>query len=275
MKKHKESNGSTESTESNGSTGSTGSIESTEEWTHFGFDRINLKDKAARVNQVFSSVAAKYDLMNDVMSIGTHRLWKRTFVSMAQIQPGDKILDIASGSGDIAAKIAKSFPNYGELVVSDINPDMLKLAQENLINQGILDNVSFVEADAENLPFPNNHFNCALISFGLRNMADKSAALSCIYDKLKPGGQLLVMEFSQPINQSVAKLYDAYSFNFIPKMGKWLADDEQSYQYLVESIRMHPTQEELRRMFSAAGFVNCNYYNLSMGIVAIHKGTKP
>lgn len=246
-----------------------------EEWTHFGFDKVALKDKATKVNKVFSTVASKYDLMNDLMSAGSHRLWKQTFVSMVQVRPGDKIIDIASGSGDIATKIAKRYPKYGELVLSDINSEMLNLGRNNLINRGILDNVRFVKADAEQLPFSDNYFNCAVISFGLRNMTNKSLALSCIFNKLKSGGQLLVLEFSHPTNKTLAKLYDKYSFKVIPKIGKWVANDKKSYEYLVESIRMHPKQEELLNMFIKTGFVNSNYYNLNMGIVAIHKGTKP
>lgn len=248
---------------------------STKETTHFGFKQVGIKEKTAKVKQVFSSVAGKYDLMNDAMSLGTHRLWKRTFVSMASVQPGDKVLDLASGSGDIAIKLARNFPDYGEMVVSDINSDMLELAKKNLVNSGVLDRVKFAIVDAQELPFPDNYFNLMLMSFGLRNVADKAKALKSMYDKLASGGQLLVLEFSHPTNKSFAKVYDEYSFKVIPKLGKVLAQDEDSYQYLVESIRMHPNQEELAGMFATAGFINCQYYNMAMGIVAAHKGIKP
>lgn len=243
--------------------------------THFGFQQVKTAEKTAKVNNVFSSVADKYDLMNDAMSLGIHRLWKRGFVSMASLHSGDKILDLASGSGDIAIKIAKSCPHYGELTVTDINPDMLAIAKRNLINNGVLENVKFEITDAQDLQFPDNYFNSAFMSFGLRNVADKQQALKSVYSKLRSGGHFWVLEFSHPSNGALSKIYDNYSFNVIPKLGQWLANDEASYQYLVESIRMHPTQGELRDMFAAAGFINCHYYNLSMGIVAIHKGVKP
>ena len=243
--------------------------------THFGFQQVGLKEKVEKVNQVFSSVATKYDLMNDAMSLGTHRLWKRTFISMASVRAGDKLLDLASGSGDIALGLAKKYPHYGELTVSDINQDMLDLAKKNLINNGVLRGVKFSIANAEELPFRDNYFNSIFMSFGLRNVADKQKALSSIFNKLSPGGQFLALEFSRPQSKALSKLYDEYSFRIIPKIGKFIAKDEDSYQYLVESIRMHPNQDDLAKMFEDAGFINCHYHNLSMGIVAIHKGIKP
>ena len=241
--------------------------------THFGFTSLNPKEKSASVRQVFSSVANKYDLMNDLMSIGIHRLWKKAFISMVQTKPGDRIIDLASGSGDIAFLLTQRFSDYKELIVSDVNSDMLKLAKRRFINAGIIDRVRFVEADAENLDFPSNHINVALLSFGLRNMTDKKKALKCIYKKLVPGGQLLILEFSRPSRLST--LYDAYSFTIIPALGRLIAQDAKSYRYLVESIRIHPSQESLKTMMQDAGFINCHYYNLSMGIVAVHKGVKP
>lgn len=241
--------------------------------THFGFSWISPQEKAARVKQVFSSVADNYDLMNDLMSLGIHRLWKKALIGLIQTRPGDKVADFASGSGDIALLFAKNFPSYGELIVSDSNPAMLKVAKKKFLNAGIVDRVRFVEENAEE---PSDKtLNIALLSFGLRNMTDKGKALKAIYNKLAPGGQLLILEFSRPSNKPFAKLYDTYSFTVIPTLGKLIAKDESSYRYLVESIRMHPSQDSLKQMMERAGFINCHYHNLSMGIVAIHKGVKP
>ena len=243
--------------------------------TYFGFTKVDAQEKANKVRQVFSSVAHKYDLMNDIMSFGIHRLWKRTLVSLVQAKSGDRLADLASGSGDIALLVAKLIPDYGELVVSDINPAMLKLAKERFLNAGILRDISFVEADAEKPDFPANHFNCILLSFGLRNMTDKDRALRSIHDKLLSGGQLLILEFSSPSPRQLAAVYDAYLFHIIPRLGRFVARDEASYRYLAESIKMHPTQEQLKTMMQKAGFINCRYHNLSMGIVAVHTGIKP
>lgn len=243
--------------------------------TDFGFIRVSAQEKAQRVKQVFSSVAAKYDLMNDLMSLGIHRLWKRTFVSLVQTKSGDRIADLASGSGDTALLLAKAMPNYGELIVSDINPAMLKLAKDRFINAGIVRNIQFIEADAEHLNFPANYFDCVLLSFGLRNMTDKARALGSIHRKLVSGGQLLILEFSHPHSQQFTKLYDAYLFHIIPRLGKLVAQNEASYRYLAESIKMHPSQEQLKAMMQQAGFINCHYHNLSLGIVAVHIGIKP
>ena len=248
---------------------------SEERLTHFGFKQVNIKEKTERVNQLFSQVADKYDLMNDAMSLGSHRLWKHSFTSMAAIQPGDKVLDLASGSGDIAMKLAKRYPHYQELVVSDFNQEMLANAKKNLTNAGLIERISYKIIDAQDIDLPDNHFNCITMSFGLRNVADKNKALASAYKKLVSGGQFLVLEFSHPKNPLVSKLYDEYSFKVIPKLGELIAKDKDSYQYLVESIRQHPTPEELRQRFADTGFVNCRYYNLAMGIVAIHKGVKP
>ena len=241
--------------------------------THFGFSWISPQEKSVRVQQVFSSVAANYDLMNDLMSLGIHRLWKKTLITLIQTRPGDRLADFASGSGDIALLIAQTFPHYGELIVSDSNPAMLRLAKKRFLNAGIIDRVRFVQENTEEPNLADKTINIACLSFGLRNMTNKAKALKSIYDKLVSGGQLLILEFSRPTHWSF--LYNTYSFTVIPALGKLIAKDESSYRYLVESIRMHPSQDSLKQMMEEAGFINCHYHNLSMGIVAVHNGVKP
>ncbi len=250
--------------------------------THFGYETIDRDQKNARVAAVFDSVADKYDLMNDVMSFGIHRLWKDWYVWQTDAQPGERVLDLASGTGDIAHRLAKRLcarqPGgdiEGQLVASDINAAMLAVGQERLRNRGWLRNLEFVLANAEALPFADNSFDLITMAFGLRNVTNQQQALNEMRRVLKPGGRVLVLEFSQPVHRPFRKIYDWYSFQLLPRMGAVIADDRPSYQYLAESIRMHPKQEELKQMFSAAGLERCEYQNLSGGICAIHKGVKP
>jgi demethylmenaquinone methyltransferase/2-methoxy-6-polyprenyl-1,4-benzoquinol methylase len=239
----------------------------------FGFQRVPRDDKARRVRGVFDSVAGNYDLMNDLMSAGTHRLWKRFTLALANLRPGQRALDVAGGSGDLAAGMARQVGSRGLVVLSDINAAMLARGRDRLIDAGFVDSVAYVQADAERLPFPDSTFDCITIGFGLRNVTDKSAALTSMRRALKPGGQLLVLEFSRP-TPALKPLYDAYSFRVLPLLGRWVAGDEASYRYLAESIRMHPDQETLLRMLQEAGLEGCRYHNLSGGIVAVHRGYK-
>ena len=239
----------------------------------FGFQRVPRDDKARRVRGVFDSVAGNYDLMNDLMSAGTHRLWKRFTLALANLRPGQRALDVAGGSGDLAAGMARQVGSRGLVVLSDINAAMLARGRDRLIDEGFVDSVAYVQADAERLPFPDSTFDCITIGFGLRNVTDKSAALASMHRALKPGGQLLVLEFSRPA-PALKPLYDAYSFRVLPLLGRWVAGDEASYRYLAESIRMHPDQETLLRMLQEAGLEGCRYHNLSGGIVAVHRGYK-
>jgi len=242
--------------------------------THFGFKDVPTGEKVKHVRHVFDSVADKYDVMNDVMSFGLHRLWKRFTVDLCQLRPGNRVLDLAGGTGDLAKRMAPSLGDQGELVVSDINNAMLSNGRDNLIDAGITKNSHYVQANAEILPFPDNHFDVITIGFGLRNVTDKDTALRSMYHCLRPGGRLLVLEFSKPVLPGLDKLYDLYSFSLLPKMGKMIADDEDSYRYLAESIRMHPDQETLKDMMQDAGFEDCQVYNLAGGIVAVHRGFK-
>ncbi len=242
--------------------------------THFGYRDVPNEEKAKLVAEVFRSVAPKYDLMNDVMSFGLHRLWKRFTISQANIRPGQKILDVASGTGDLAREFAKKVGENGKVVMTDINEAMLSVGRERMIDAGIVGNLECVQADAEDLPFESNYFDCVTIAFGLRNVTDKAKALRSMYRVLKPGGKLLILEFSKPTVPLLSKVYDAYSFNIIPKMGEWITKDRASYQYLVESIRKHPDQETLKNMLKDAGFADVEYFNLNAGIVALHKGWK-
>lgn len=242
--------------------------------THFGFEQVAAEEKAGKVAEVFHSVASKYDVMNDVMSFGVHRLWKRYTIDMARARPGNRVLDLAGGTGDLTKAFAKQVGADGEVVLSDINSSMLGQGRIRLTDQGVLGNVRFVQANAEALPFPDNHFDVITIAFGLRNVTDKSKALASMYRVLKPGGRLLVLEFSKPIIPGLAPIYDTYSFKILPKMGKMIAGDEESYRYLAESIRMHPDQETLKQMMVDVGFERADYYNLTGGIVALHRGYK-
>jgi demethylmenaquinone methyltransferase/2-methoxy-6-polyprenyl-1,4-benzoquinol methylase len=240
--------------------------------THFGFQRVSRDEKRRRVGAVFDSVAGNYDLMNDAMSLGIHRLWKRFAVEQSGARPGQWILDLAGGTGDMAARLARMVGATGEVVIGDINASMLQVGRERLLDRGIAGNVAFVQADAERLPFPDSSFDCVTIAFGLRNVTDKQKALGSMFRVLRPGGRLLVLEFSKPRLPGLAPLYDLYSFRVLPLMGRLIARDEQSYRYLAESIRVHPEQETLKKMMQQAGFEDCDYFNLSGGIVALHRG---
>lgn len=245
------------------------------ETTHFGYQTINAHDKESKVGQVFTSVATKYDIMNDLMSFGIHRLWKRFAIKMSGVHTGQNVLDIAGGTGDLAKVFSKEVGRSGRVVLSDINEAMLEVGRTRLINAGC-NNVDFVLANAETLtPFDDNAFDLVTISFGLRNVTDKQKALEAMWRVLKPGGRLLVLEFSKPVFEPLSKAYDLYSFTALPLMGKIVAGDSDSYQYLAESIRMHPDQATLKQMMEQAGFVNCDYHNLTGGIVAVHRGFKP
>lgn len=249
-------------------------IESEKITTHFGFRNVDSEEKSSLVAEVFQSVAPKYDLMNDLMSLGMHRLWKRFTIQQAAIKPGQRILDVASGTGDLARAFTKLVGPNGQVIMTDINEAMLNTGRDRLMDEGILDNIKCVQADAECLPFSDNDFDRVTIAFGLRNVTDKAAALKSMYRVLKPGGKLLVLEFSKPQTPLLSKFYDFYSFNVIPKIGGVVANDRASYQYLVESIRMHPDQETLKAMMVEAGFEDVDYFNLSGGIVALHQGMK-
>jgi demethylmenaquinone methyltransferase / 2-methoxy-6-polyprenyl-1,4-benzoquinol methylase len=240
--------------------------------TDFGFQRVPRTDKARRVRNVFDSVAANYDLMNDLMSAGTHRLWKRFTLALANLRPGQRALDVAGGTGDLAAGLARQVGPRGLVVLADINAAMLARGRDRLIDAGFVGSVDFVQADAERLPFADGTFDCITIGFGLRNVTDKRAALGAMQRALKPGGQLLVLEFSQPRAPGLKTLYDAYSFRVLPWLGRVVAGDAASYRYLAESIRMHPDQETLLEMLKDAGLEGCRYHNLSGGIVAVHRG---
>ncbi|MEG7661101.1 bifunctional demethylmenaquinone methyltransferase/2-methoxy-6-polyprenyl-1,4-benzoquinol methylase UbiE [Hafnia paralvei] len=249
-------------------------VDQTPETTHFGFKTVATAEKAGKVAQVFHSVAAKYDLMNDLMSFGIHRVWKRFTIDCSGVRRGQKVLDLAGGTGDLAAKFSRIVGEQGEVVLADINDSMLKIGREKLRNLGVIGNINYVQANAEALPFPDNHFDCITIAFGLRNVTDKDKALRSMYRVLKPGGRLLVLEFSKPLLEPLNKVYDAYSFHILPKIGELVAHDSESYRYLAESIRMHPDQETLKSMMDDAGFENTTYFNLTGGIVALHRGYK-
>ncbi len=244
---------------------------STEHNTHFGFKTVAEADKAKKVGEVFHSVASKYDLMNDVMSAGMHRGWKRFAVEVSGVRPGDIVLDIAGGSGDLSKLFAQKVGANGRVILTDINASMLAVGRDRMLDAGL--SVPALQCDAEKLPFPDNHFDCVIVAFGLRNMTHKELALAEMQRVLKVGGRLLVLEFSK-IWQPLSKIYDAYSFKLLPFMGKILAKDAESYQYLAESIRMHPDQETLKQMMVDAGLSKVDYYNLAAGVVALHKGYK-
>jgi len=243
----------------------------TEHNTHFGFKTVAETEKAKKVADVFHSVASKYDLMNDVMSAGLHRGWKRFAVSVSGVGTGDKVLDIAGGSGDLSRLFAQKVGASGQVILTDINASMLGVGRDRMLDAGL--NVPALQCDAEKLPFPDQYFDCVIVAFGLRNMTHKDRALAEMQRVLKVGGRLLVLEFSK-VWQPLSKVYDAYSFKLLPLMGKLLAKDAESYQYLAESIRMHPDQETLKQMMIDAGLSKVDYYNLAAGVVALHKGYK-
>ncbi|MDK4575883.1 Ubiquinone/menaquinone biosynthesis methyltransferase ubiE [Kingella kingae] len=239
--------------------------------THFGFQTVNESEKAGKVAQVFHSVAKNYDIMNDVMSGGLHRVWKHFTINTARVPKGGKVLDIAGGTGDLSRGWAKRVGKTGEVWLTDINSSMLTVGRDRLLNEGTI--LPVVVCDAEKLPFPDNYFDLVSVSFGLRNMTHKDVALGEMYRVLKPGGTLLVLEFSK-VYEPLAPVYDAYSFKLLPLMGKLIAKDADSYQYLAESIRMHPDQETLKQMMLDVGFDQVDYHNLTAGVVALHKGVK-
>ena len=239
--------------------------------THFGFRDVPVEEKARHVREVFDSVADRYDLMNDLMSFGIHRLWKRYAINMAGLQPGQQVLDLAGGTGDLTRLVAQRIGPQGHVVLSDINAAMLANGRARLLDGGITGNVTFARVNAEQLPFRDGTFDLITIAFGLRNVTDKQRALDAMYRALKPGGRLLVLEFSRPAG-ALKPAYDFYSFTVLPVLGRLIAKDAASYRYLAESIRKHPDQETLRGMLQQAGFEDCDYHNLSGGIVAIHRG---
>ena len=242
--------------------------------THFGFEDVSWEEKQGKVAGVFHSVAQKYDVMNDLMSMGIHRLWKRLTIELSGVRQGQRVLDIAGGTGDLAAKFSRLVGPEGEVILADINDSMLKVGRDRLADRGIAGNIQFVQANAQHLPFPDDHFDCITIAFGLRNVTDKDEALRSMYRVLKPGGQVMVLEFSKPTVKALNPVYDDYSFKILPFMGKLITNDAESYKYLAESIRMHPDQETLKDMMEKAGFNQCQYHNLTAGIVALHRGFK-
>ena len=247
---------------------------SDKETTHFGFREVARDAKAGLVADVFHSVASRYDLMNDLMSGGIHRLWKRFTIEFSGVRKGNSVLDIAGGTGDLAGRFSQLVGREGQVVLADINDSMLRVGRDKLLDRGIQGNIEFVQADAQALPFPDDSFDCVTIAFGLRNVTDMPLALRSMLRVLKPGGRLLVLEFSRPQNELLSKAYDSYSFHVLPLMGRLVAGDSDSYQYLAESIRKHPDQETLRDMMEDAGFCQCEYHNMTGGIVALHRGLK-
>lgn len=245
---------------------------STEQQTDFGFEQVPREDKTRRVREVFRSVAPRYDLMNDLMSLGAHRLWKRFAVSLLRVRPGDAVLDLAGGTGDLARRLRPLVGGRGRVVLADINAAMLEVGRDRLLDAGHAEGVEYVQANAERLPFPDRSFEAVIIAFGLRNVTDKDAALTEMHRVLKPGGMALVLEFSHVVLPLLARLYDLYSFNVIPRIGQWVLHDADSYRYLVESIRRHPDQATLAAMMERAGFERVDVHNLSAGVVAVHRG---
>ena len=246
----------------------------TDDTTDFGYERVKTAEKAGRVREVFDSVAVQYDLMNDLMSGGLHRLWKRFTIELSAVRSGQTVLDIAGGTGDLAAKFSTLVGADGKVILADINAAMLSVGRDRLIDKGALSNIDVVQADAQFLPFDDNSIDCITMAFGLRNVTDKAKALRSMHRVLKPGGRVLVLEFSKPTSPLLSKVYDAYSFSALPAMGKLITDDADSYRYLAESIRKHPDQESLLEMVEDAGFVDCRYHNMTGGIVAVHRGIK-
>ena len=243
--------------------------------TDFGFEEIPAAEKQGRVGEIFTSVARKYDLMNDIMSLGVHHLWKRFTLEMCGLRAGHKVLDLAGGTGDLALKEAQMVGTSGQVILADINAAMLQQGRDRIIDKGFINRVETVQCNAEILPFANNHFDCITIAFGLRNVTDKAKALASMQRVLKPGGRLCVLEFSKPIYAPLEKLYDFYSFKLLPRMGEVIARDRASYQYLAESIRMHPDQDSLKQIIiEQGGFDEVEVHNLSGGIVALHRAFK-
>jgi demethylmenaquinone methyltransferase/2-methoxy-6-polyprenyl-1,4-benzoquinol methylase len=246
----------------------------TEKTTHFGYREVPVQEKKRLVHDVFRSVAGNYDLMNDLMSLGVHRAWKRDFVASSGVRLGDRVLDLAGGTGDIAALLSGIVGSNGQVVLTDINEAMLDVGRRRLEDRGIVGNITYALVNAETLPFDDNEFNAVTIAFGLRNVTDKDAALREMHRVLKPGGRALILEFSEVRHEPLKMVYDAWSFGVLPLLGKLVADDEASYRYLAESIRKHPAQEELAQMMREAGFGDVRYRNLTGGIVAIHSGLR-
>jgi demethylmenaquinone methyltransferase/2-methoxy-6-polyprenyl-1,4-benzoquinol methylase len=242
-----------------------------EKTTHFGFETVAEQDKAKRVAEVFTSVASKYDIMNDLMSAGLHRVWKNFTIQISGVRTGERVLDVAGGSADLSRKFAKRVGNTGQVWLTDINNAMLRVGRDRMIDDGLA--MPVAQCDAEHLPFPDNYFDCVSIAFGLRNVTHKEVALAEMRRVLKPGGRLLVLEFSK-VWKPLQGVYDAYSFKLLPKMGELIAKDGDSYRYLAESIRMHPSQEELKTMMQQAGLSRVEYFNLNAGVVALHRGYK-
>jgi len=249
-------------------------MDSSDRIVDFGFEKVAWSDKAGRVRGVFDSVAGKYDVMNDLMSFGVHRWWKQFTLSLTGLRPGQHALDVAGGTGDLTLGLLRQVGKSGRVVLSDVNAAMLEVGRDRLLDKGFVGNVECVVADAERLPFEDNSFDCVTIGFGLRNVTDKAAALAQMHRVLKPGGQLLVLEFSTPVAPGLKPLYDAYSFKVLPVLGRLVAQDAASYRYLAESIAMHPNQETLLGMLRTAGFAQTRYHNLTGGIVAVHRGYK-
>lgn len=245
-----------------------------EQTTHFGYKQVPLEEKVEKVGNVFHSVAQQYDVMNDLMSLGIHRLWKKQTILQAACRAGQSVLDLAGGTGDLTKALSKQVGPTGHVILGDINASMLRRGRDRLTDLGLVENISYTQANAECLPFEEDTFDCITIAFGLRNVTDQNAALKSMYRVLKPGGKLLILEFSKPKLPLLKKIYDGYSFSILPKLGSLIANDADSYQYLAESIRMHPDQETLKQMMHHAGFINCDYQNLTGGIVALHRGYK-
>lgn len=239
--------------------------------THFGYQTVSADDKAGLVRGVFDSVASRYDLMNDLMSAGLHRIWKRYTIDQAALRPGNVVLDLAGGTGDLTRQFAHKVGKEGHVVLADINAAMLEQGRRRLVDAGVAGNVSIAQVDAEELPFADRSFDCVAMAFGLRNVTDKNAALTSMYRVLKPGGKAMILEFSEP-SKAIKPAYELYSFKVLPTIGKLIADDADSYRYLAESIRMHPNQEELKAMMQESGFERCRYHNFAAGIVALHVG---